>query len=301
MGFKESYIPSDIRLFRVLQQFVSLYKFRGNKVVFLQYPAVSNLLLSCFNFIKSRNIYSIALIHDLESLRLGSNNFSSQDELKYLSSFDCLIVHNSIMEKYVRDIGYCGETVSLEIFDYLLDSHRNIKEEQYTGTIAFAGNLKKAPFLFELGKVHKYNFMLYGHSESDFSHIHNIKYAGVLAADEIPYMLAGDYGLIWDGDTLQTCSGMYGNYLKYNNPHKASLYIAAGKPVIVWKQSAIAQFVVQHQIGIVVDSLEELNEIELKEHYDKYKSNVLSLRKEVICGDNLQKAIKKSLSLIKSF
>lgn len=301
LGFKESYKPSDIRLFRVLQQILSLYKFRGNKVIFLQYPAVSSYLLSCFNFIKSKNIYSIALIHDLESIRLGNNNFSSQKELKYLSIFDCLIVHNSIMEKYIRDIGYCGQTISLEIFDYLLDSHRNIKDEKYTGTIAFAGNLKKAPFLFELGKVHTYNFILYGHSEFDFSNIDNVKYAGVLGSDEIPYMLDGDYGLIWDGDTLQTCSGMYGNYLRYNNPHKASLYIAAGKPVIVWKQSAIAQFVVQHQIGIAIDSLEELNEIELKEHYEKYKNNVLSLRKDLICGDNLRKAINKSLSFIKSF
>lgn len=298
LGFRESYIPSDIRIFRIIQQILSLYKFRGKNVIFLQYPAVSTILLSCYNVIKSKETYSIALIHDLESIRLGNDYFSIKKELKYLNIFDCLIVHNSIMDQYIRDIGYTGQTISLEIFDYLIDSNRDIRDEKYTGTIAFAGNLKKSPFLFELGKVNKYDFILYGHSESTFVNIDNINYAGVLGADEIPYMLDGDYGLVWDGDTLQSCSGLYGNYLRYNNPHKASLYFAAGKPVIVWKDAAIAKFVEQHEIGIAVDSLEELNSINLKEPFEKYKKNVLALRKEIICGDNLRNAIKKSLSFI---
>ena len=298
LGLRESFVPSDVRIFRIFQQILSLYKFRCKNVVFLQYPAISTILLSCYNIVKSKEAYSVALVHDLESIRLGNSHFSIKKELKYLNMFDCLIVHNFMMEKYIREIGYTGQTISLEIFDYLIDSRREIKDEKYTGTIAFAGNLKKSSFLFELGKVYQYDFILYGHSESTFSNIDNVNYAGVLGSDEIPYMLDGDYGLVWDGDTLQTCSGLYGSYLRYNNPHKASLYFAAGKPVIVWREAAIAKFVEQHEIGITIDSLEELNSINLKEPFEKYKKNVLALRKEIICGDNLRNAIKKSLSFI---
>ena len=33
---------------------------------------------------------------------------------------------------------------------------------------------------------------------------------------------------MWDGPSPDTCAGVYGAYLRYNNPHKTSLYLAAG-------------------------------------------------------------------------
>jgi flagellar motor component MotA len=49
-----------------------------------------------------------------------------------------------------------------------------------------------------------------------------------------------------------------GDYLKFNASHKASLYIASGKPQIVWNESALAEFIVQNNLGIAVSSLEEI-------------------------------------------
>ena len=35
-----------------------------------------------------------------------------------------------------------------------------------------------------------------------------------------------DYlGLVWDGDSCSSCSGVCGEYLKINNPHKISFYL----------------------------------------------------------------------------
>lgn len=70
----------------------------------------------------------------------------------------------------------------------------------------------------------------------------------------------GGWGLVWDGDSITTCDGVLGDYLRYNLPHKLSLYIAAGLPVIVWSQSAVADWVKENHLGLVVDSLEELPE-----------------------------------------
>ena len=46
--------------------------------------------------------------------------------------------------------------------------------------------------------------------------------------------------------------------MKYNNPHKVSLYLSSGLPVIIWEKAALAEFVSKHQVGIVVGSLAQL-------------------------------------------
>ena len=86
----------------------------------------------------------------------------------------------------------------------------------------------------------------------------NVHYQGAFSPDELPNRLHGGFGLVWDGDSPHTCSGMYGEYLKMNNPHKASLYLASGFPIIVWRQSALAEFVRKNHCGILVDSLFEI-------------------------------------------
>lgn len=76
--------------------------------------------------------------------------------------------------------------------------------------------------------------------------------------EELPYVLSGSFGLVWDGTSANTCSGVYGEYLQINNPHKASLYIASGIPVIIWSHAALADFVKENDCGIVVDSLSDI-------------------------------------------
>ena len=39
-----------------------------------------------------------------------------------------------------------------------------------------------------------------------------IKYHGSYPSDELPWHLKGAYGLVWDGDTAKTCSGIFGDY-----------------------------------------------------------------------------------------
>lgn len=57
-----------------------------------------------------------------------------------------------------------------------------------------------------------------------------------------------------------TCNGGFDEYLKYNNPHKFSLYLAARVSVIVWSQSTLANFVRGNEIGLCRDCLQDLKE-----------------------------------------
>ena len=105
----------------------------------------------------------------------------------------------------------------------------------------------------------------------------------------------GDFGLVWDGESLDECSGIYGKYLLYNNPHKLSLYLSSGKPVIVWKQSALAPFVEENGLGVAVGSLAELENLDLRANYESYKKNVMEMKKKLGSGYYLTQAIARVL------
>ena len=294
LGFAPSYHASKIQGVRVLQQIISLPRFLGKKIIFFQYPAVSEQLMGMFEKVVSKKAYKIALIHDLSSIQ-GLVEYDSDKEAKYLNIFDCIIVHNERMKRYALDIGYNGKTVILELFDYLHDLSRQITDKPFSNSISFAGNLDKAEFLQKVGTINC-NWLLYGsESDFDFSKIHNIAYKGVLPSDEIQYLMEGDYGLVWNGDSIDTCTGLSGEYLRYNNPHKLSCYIAAGKPVITWKQAAIADFIEKNHIGFTVESLEEISTIDLESGYTEMKSNVMELKRKIANGEFLQRAMMKAM------
>lgn len=289
IGYEESYIPSNNQKIRVIQQFISLAKLYADKKLVVQYPAISRLLMDslfrCFHH--KDNL--IAVVHDLPSLQgMGGN---AKQEINDLNHFDTLIVHNSKMEEYLRTNGCACNMVQLGLFDYLHDVNRPVCDKAFSNSICFAGNLDKSSFVAQLEKIKDKNFNLYGIKKTIELSGENVNYCGLLPSDEIVYLLDGDYGLIWDGDTLDGCRGVYGNYLRYNNPHKLSLYVAAGKPVITWKQAAIAEFIENNEIGIVVESLEELHGMDLAQDYPRLKQNVMKLKDKVGTGYYLKTAM----------
>lgn len=108
--------------------------------------------------------------------------------------------------------------------------------------------------------------------------------------------MEGDYGLVWDGAELNCCAGTVGEYLKYNNPHKVSLYIASEMPIIIWEKAALAKFVKDNNIGITVSSLYELPEVlskVTKQEYQMYKYNLSRLSADVKNGNILQRHFQK--------
>lgn len=296
LGFESSYNPSKIRIIRIFQQLLSLKKFLGEKIKFVQYPTLQTIIFNLFLKSLKKQDKSIALIHDISSIQ-GMSNISEIKEINKLKKFNYLIVHNKSMKNYIKNLGYTGKLVNLELFDYLHDLNKKIINNNYSNSISFAGNLEKSKFLLSINKISNYKFYLYGIKGSlKFSNLKNIEYKGCLSSEEIVYNLEGDYGLVWDGESISSCEGKYGEYLKYNNPHKLSLYIAAGKPIITWKSAAIADFVLKNEIGIVLDSLEELNTLDLSKDYKKMKNNVLKIKKLIAEGFYLKSAIKKILN-----
>lgn len=207
------------------------------------------------------------IIHDLDALRFMNGQAvplkhrirMKIQESGLLAAADGIIAHNPIMKSVLVDKGIAEDKiVSLGIFDYLIPNFQEKTGLSKNQPIIVAGNLaqEKAGYLYSLPAKPAYN--LYGVGFDESRALENEAYFGSFLPDELPAALEGGFGLVWDGDSAETCSGVFGEYLRYNNSHKASLYLASGFPLVVWKQSALSHFVLENGCGIAVESLHDL-------------------------------------------
>ena len=197
--------------------------------------------------------------------------------------------------------------VRLELFDYIHASEKHASlNKPYD--VVFSGGLgkEKSEFLYRMDKLNpsNYTLKLYGNGfnvadvEQEDSILDN---QGVFSPDEFIDKIEGSFGLIWNGNALNECSCDFGKYLLYNNPHKTSLYLLCGLPVIVWKKAAIAKFIEKELIGITLNSLDELDALlaNLKtEDYAIMISNVEKIKAKVASGHYLTQAIKKVVEMV---
>ena len=108
--------------------------------------------------------------------------------------------------------------------------------------------------------------------------------------------------MVWDGESSNTCSGNFGEYMRYNNPHKVSLYVASEIPVVIWKEAALASFVLENNIGIAIESINEIyREISklTDENYNNMKANIKNIAQKVRDGYFLTRALKQVEEIIK--
>lgn len=232
------------------------------------------------------------LIHDIDSLRYKGE--ISDRELNIFKRSARILVHTENMYQYLVRKGVKVQMDILWLFDYYAKETATLNNVKDTYSLVFAGNLDKSGFLKKIGsKLTPYTLYLYG-LPLDYSWPEGLKYEGKFAPDEIND-IKGDWGLVWDGNSIEKCDGQMGEYLKYNSSHKVSLYLASGKPVIVWNQSAVAPFIKRNNLGLGINSLEEipvlLNNIS-KEQYNKFLTSVKEIQEKLRSGKILETLVQ---------
>ena len=232
------------------------------------------------------------LVHDIHSLRYTGN--LSKTEASILGMANNIIVHNEVMKEVLsKDVPnvkyYC-----LQAFDYFINEPA--QNHDFDNTVVYAGNLQKSQFLKFLKNL-DIRFHLYGAQVDELDQICSdlVRHIGVFNQDDLS-ILAGDWGLVWDGTSIETCDGNYGEYLKYNAPHKLSLYLVAHLPIIIWEQAAEAKFIVENKLGIAVSALKEIKKATAaisREEYNQMKQNVVEYAKKLVQGENLKALLAK--------
>ena len=287
------------------------FRVKKGDVVFFQHPMYANRLITPMveRIRKMKKCRFVALIHDLESLRKGIGGVVSykQDREEYsdsvmLNAFDRVICHNPSMRAYMLEHGFSEEKlITLGIFDYLCPDNGRERTLGDRAEVAVAGNLAptKSGYVYDMD-VSSIYLDLYGihFDEAAFRGKQNVRYNGAFHPDELPAKLEGSFGLVWDGPVSSTCTGNTGEYLKYNNPHKTSLYLAANLPVIIWSQAALASFVVENGLGIAVDRLDQIDEAVRslsQADYRRMAANVHAMGEKIRTGHFFRTAAEAAL------
>lgn len=249
-------------------------------------------------------------INDLNSIRSGNLSDPGvkteiDEEMSHIKCADIILAPNANTVKFFDLQGVKSRMIPVGAWDYLLSDDLCAPYEPHESgpwKLAFAGNLDKAAFLFELGDVadSSVSYELWGKISKDVSALPaNANYHGAVTPEELPQKMAGcHFGLVWDGISTKTCDGGLGIYLRYNNSHKCGLYLASGMPVFVWKHSGLAHFVRENGCGIAVESLSEIADILqglTKEEYDRLIENTQKTAGVLRKGGLLRNAYEKML------
>lgn len=265
--------------------------------IFIQYPMVN---IKAFNLIaKSFKKHNATMIvHDLQSYRHVDLNGpeARAKEIAILNCFKNVIVHSEAMKARLMADGVMSNMIVLGAFDYLLSPDQKIIKDK--NGIVFAGALHKSVYLKDLHKVpqQSVHFNLYGAQKPEITYLPSINYKGRFAPSDVS-TIEGDWGLMWDGEGIESCGGKFGDYLHLIAPHKFSLYIACGLKVIIWEESAMAPLVKEKKLGITIKSLSEIdNRISnlTESEQTEIEKNVAELSKLIRKGEMFERALLKS-------
>jgi hypothetical protein len=272
---------------------VKLCRMPSDSIVLVQFPAygiASRILLHVI----TRRFKSIVLVHDLESLRRKSAG-SSEAALKQAS----FIIFTGKLQTRLADINHIPST-TLEAWDYRLEPAYRSPIWDPAGSILFAGNLSagKNGWLYQSCPTRP-GLLLYGNQyQKHLNSNDGDVYRGEFMPDQPRFEGPISWGLLWEGNATsrRTEGTTDGYYELFNQPHKLSLYLACGLPVIAWRKAAVSDFVKRHQCGILVDELEDIR-TQLQKYSQAellgFRENAVRLSARVRSGDFIRAAVSQ--------
>ncbi len=275
---------------------------RGGVLV-LQYPMKKYFGFLCFAA-HLNGTKVVAVIHDLGSFR--RKRLTPAKEVKRLNLCDYIVAHTPAMREWLLRNGCKREVGTLKVFDYLSRSVNASRAgdgpaEGEGYVVNYAGQLapKKNAFLYQMAPyVNTFRMNLYGGGfagEVAGDSKGRIVNMGFKASEDFIAQTAGDFGLVWDGDSLDDCTGDFGVYLAWNAPHKISFYLRSHLPVLIWEGAAMAPFLVEKGAGMAVGSLRDLDGILSslsRERYDEMKRNAIALSGQLSEGYYARAAVR---------
>ena len=275
----------------------NLKKLPPDAEVYVQYPMFNISAFSKVAPLFSR-FKSVLIIHDIRTYCQDFMIKHRDKELAVINCFTTVVVHSESMKERLKNDGIKSRIVVLGVFDYLLRD--GLESKKKPNTIMFAGALGKSGFLKELYQLNfeTFSFHLYGASKPDIVYNDNIIYKGRFLPDDISEIEA-EWGLLWDGSSIESCNGEHGEYLKLIAPHKLSLYLACGLKIICWDHSAMAAMVRKKKLGVTISRLDEIEsriKSLSKEDLKDIEKNVNAIKYEIRHGQMLRKVLKEIMS-----
>lgn len=227
----------------------------GDFVIF-QYPSWNHMRYdSAFiTHVKTfSNIKLVIWVEDVESIMFNLGLPALSREISLFNRADMLILPSKGMHDILKENGLTQTNVLYQtIWDHCTDTvyYEHDKRRQFI----FTGNYSRFPFLADYhGKTPMH---IYSYEQPERPNDASFEWKGGKTPTELLYTLSkGGFGLVWADDEY------FNRYYSINQPHKLGYNLAAGIPVIVRRGCVHEEFVKSHNIGFVVESLEEADSI----------------------------------------
>ncbi len=306
-GMPQSHIKSSAGAFiRTLASVIKApFDLHKGDILVVQYP-LKKYFSSVCHAAHFRGSKVVAVIHDLGSFRRKA--LSPEQEIRRLNNADFIIAHNESMRAWLEQHGIKKPVDILGIFDYLSVTQSPVRKSMPDDNpkIVYAGGLnrRKNAFIYRMGNhIGNCSVTLYGRGfEPDAAECADkFDYKGFTPSDTLIATADGHFGLVWDGDSTDGCTGDFGEYLRFNNPHKVSLYIRCNLPVILWDKAAMAPFITANGLGFTVSNLDEIPARIAALSASEYQSmlqNVETMSRQLSKGHFINAALSRAVNVL---
>ena len=203
--------------------------------------------------LKALHVKIVIFVHDVIPLMFKQNAFLLDDYISLYNMADSIILPSAAMRKRLVQNGLTVNNVLFqEMWDHPHDLH--LYNPTFKKSIYFAGNLSRFPELQTWsGTVPLTIFS----NEDQFPTSEQVHIAGWKTDEEMLLELSkGGFGLVWSTHQNEDQNL---DYYSMNLSYKLSTYLAAGIPVIIPSTLSNSAFIVEQGLGLVADSLEEVN------------------------------------------
>ncbi|MDT2887975.1 sugar transferase [Lactococcus lactis] len=211
----------------------------------------------------------VIFIHDFVPLMFENNAYLFERYIDAYNLADLVILPSKQMEYKLRERGLKPPVKIQEIWDHLLYIE-GLGHPEFQEKIKFAGNITRFPFVKEWENDVKLEVFSNGViGKKEFVDMKGWKHDDQLLRE----LNEGGFGLVWS----ENIENQYEReYSKMNASFKFSTYLSAGIPIIVNKDLAKQNFVEEHNIGFVADSIYEVAD---------YVKNISRIEYDILCSN----------------
>lgn len=288
-GFRPLKLGGRTRVVAALNamRFVLFAFFGPRSNVIVHFPIYNRSAQGLIKMLRVRHSI-IRLVHDIDQAR----DVAPTEELLGLIDADAAIISGKLDQIPGFEDKFPSRRVHLSAWDYLTDL--TCPQTGDGDKIIFAGSLDrgKAAWIYDPQRTISLVFAGRGYEKDAGLAID--EFVGSFDPENPEFPSNVGWGLIWDGSQIDRLAGPTGRYQLYNQPHKFSLYIAAGLPIICNTEAAVAPMVTEWGIGVCVNALNDIPHV-LSQISDVDRraiiSNVNRARKTVTLGLGLRTAL----------
>ena len=245
--------------------------------VFIQTPRYIKDEIVLLRMIHHRGAKVIGLVHDIDYYRGFATKVDNQIEL--LKCYDGRVVTGTRMRDILLEHGVNVPMTVMELWPYLINYVVPSKVNKGSHVINYAGYLGRRQDLFS-NKIDNVDTVeVYGSKSDEFLDMssNQVIYKGRKHPDDLPKSMSEGYGLVWYSDPK------YYKYTTINVSHKASLYLVSDLPIIVRRESYLAEIVERDNLGIVVDKLSDIGSSLLSsDEYNKVTEHIHELSNRLL-------------------